>query len=185
MGTGSVRFSANFLAGPVGGGGASAAVTLNAMIEDAKKPAPPRSHPSDRGNFMRRTKRAFTVDDNPIRVRPIPLYPRAGQKSDAGEPFSGWRISVCVYSNGRDWLTAAKSEWSSHLRADVVEEGVEIAELTAGFGESVGDGGEAGEFGVDELVDHRDGGALVDFAGGLLAYYEDLDLEGLFSITSR
>ena len=53
-----------------------------------------------------------------------------------------------------------------------MEEGVEGAELTAGFGEGVGDSGEAGEFGVDEVVDHRDGGAFVDFLGGFLAFDE-------------
>ena len=49
-----------------------------------------------------------------------------------------------------------------------MEECVEGGELAAGFGHGVGDGGEAGEFGVDELVDHRDGGAFVDFLGGRL-----------------
>jgi hypothetical protein len=44
-------------------------------------------------------------------------------------------------------------------------------ELAAGFGNCVGDGGEAGEFGVDELVDYRDGGrAFVAFPAGFLAF---------------
>jgi hypothetical protein len=62
-----------------------------------------------------------------------------------------------------------------HLRADVVEEGVEVRKLTAGFGHRVGDGGEAGEVGVDEFIDHRDGGAFVDFLGGFLAFDEIVD----------
>jgi hypothetical protein len=53
-----------------------------------------------------------------------------------------------------------------------VEEGVEGAELTAGFVEGVGDSGEAAEFGVDEFIDHRDGWAFVDFIGGFLAFDE-------------
>ena len=62
-----------------------------------------------------------------------------------------------------------------HLRTHVVEKCVEIAELTVGFGEGVGDSGEAGEFGVDELVDCGDGGAFVDFLGGFLAGHEIVD----------
>jgi hypothetical protein len=41
-------------------------------------------------------------------------------------------------------------------------------ELAAGFGNCVGDGGEAGEFGVDELVDHRYGGAFPISSGAWL-----------------
>lgn len=56
-----------------------------------------------------------------------------------------------------------------------MEEGVEVGELAAGLGHRVGDGGEAGEFGVDELIEDRDGGALIDFLGGFLAGDEVVD----------